>query len=396
MARSAWLALAAAALCGSSLPRRVQAEASPEPARAIVRTATPLDLEVARRIEGQSSDLDVRLEVLRAPEGSLAEHAAHAEALAARGAVVLWFARAGAHTSDPAGEPAPARTGTRAPRYLVYATVNAAAGPRSALLARLVMREPDTLASSALETAALVARAALQAFAHGEVIEAVTPARDEDPSAVRASAAAQPAASAHAHAPRGAEPPPAHEAEPAERSARAPDLELNLFAGAQQQLDGTGQLGRQGVQLRAGVRWQALELGLLIAPSFPNTTRDAFAALIIARHDLAASVALVTGSARFPIWLGAYSGAALLHRSTAARSERLSPRGPQLSAAWMIAPWLGAAYMGASFGVGVHVALDVLPTRPELRYAGEDASPLAYAPPWIAPRFALGLQARVP
>jgi hypothetical protein len=366
MQSSAPLALATLALCALT-PHGARADA----VRAVVRVAAPLDADVAQRIEGQTSDLDVQLERQEVRPGSLAEHAGEASARASEGAVVLWFAR----------------TASDAPRYLVYVTTREG----TSLLARLPMAPPGSLASSALETAALVARAALQAIAHGEAVAALAPARDEDPREVPK--VGERIATPPTEAPQQ----PVEPRDDPEGDHAASAVRLNVFAGAQQQFDGTGQLGRQGIHLRAGMQWGSLELGLMLAPSFANATRDQLAELLIARHDATATVAFVTASERWPVWIGAHSGVALFDRSTRPTNVRLQARSAQLSAAWLFGPSAGAALMSGVFGVSLHAALDVLPNRPELRYAAEDHSTrLAYAPPWLSPRIALGLQARLP
>jgi hypothetical protein len=176
----------------------------------------------------------------------------------------------------------------------------------------------------------------------------------------------------------------------------ATPLEVNLFLGLQGVVDGSGAVGRQGATARVGVAVGMLELGLAGAMSLPNGEQDGLGELSIARHDAAATLALRTGDRTRAWWLGASAGVALFHRRTRAGSDLLAGSESSLTPSLTLSPEVGFAWMPGSFGLGVRAGLDIMPAPPSFVYAGDGApDEPAYEPPAVAPRIAIGLQARL-
>jgi hypothetical protein len=181
---------------------------------------------------------------------------------------------------------------------------------------------------------------------------------------------------------------------------RAPAaLSARLQLGVQCVVDGQSELGQRGLYARAGVVWRAFALDAYAVASLASTIADDYFALRVARHALGGALSAHAALARdAQLAFGVHGGALLLARTSGAKAGGVSTAPSQLMAAFAFGPELALDWLFGRYGLGVQLALDVLPSAP--RFEARGASPLGAADAhrlWLLePRLGVGLQAAVP
>ncbi|MCC6994240.1 MAG: hypothetical protein IT370_06380 [Deltaproteobacteria bacterium] len=344
------VALALLGLCGGvALAARV-------PLRVVVVEAEPRDAEVARRLRGQTSDLDVELVSVRAPapQGDRADVARLAEVEGAR--VVIWFEHAAdvivVHLVDP-------RTRSELLRDVTSAGSGAAAE------------------SARAEAAALVARGALRALARGGRIGVGSPPGAREPEV----------------------PPDAPEPPPPEPSPDGPDIEvrggrpaLRVTVGWQLAFDGETPTGQHGLDVRLGLGRGAWHVALGALAGLPGELDDDDVAIEVARHGLLVAGGVERRGRRLRLGLGAALGVIAFFRSSAALSAEVSATPSQTTPVFFVSPEATASLrLGGGLWLQLTGAADVLLPRPDFGYqiAGRFASRHRFWP--VEPRVGVAL-----
>ena len=346
------VALALLGLCGGvALAARV-------PLRVVVVEAEPRDAEVARRLRGQTSDLDVELVTVHAPapesEVGGAEAARLAEAEGAR--VVIWFEHAAdvivVHVVDP-------RTRSELLRDVTSAGSGAAAE------------------SARAEAAALVARGALRALARGGRIGVGSPPGTREPEV----------------------PPDAPEPPPPDPIPDGPDIEvhggrpaLRVTVGWQTAFDAETPTGQHGLDVRLGLGRGAWHVALGALAGLPARLEDDAVAIEVARHGLLVAGGFERRGRRLRLGLGAALGVIAFFRSSAALSAEVSATPSQTTPVFFVRPEATASLrLGGGLWLQLTGAADVLLPRPDFGYqiAGSFASRHRFWP--VEPRVGLAL-----
>ncbi len=344
------VALALLGLCGGV------ATAARVPLRVVVVEAEPRDAEVARRLRGQTSDLDVELVTVRAPapQGDSSEAARLAEAEGAR--VVIWFEHAAdvivVHVVDP-------RTRSELLRDVTSAGSGAAAE------------------SARAEAAALVARGALRALARGGRIGVGSPPGAREPEV----------------------PPDAPTPAPPEPGPDGPDIEvhggrpaLRVTVGWQLAFDGETPRGQHGLDVRLGLGRGAWHIALGALAGLPVELDDDAVAIEVARHGLLVAGGVERRGRRLRLGAGAALGVIAFFRSSAALSPEVSATPSQTTPVFFVSPEATASLrLGGGLWLQLTGAADVLLPRPDFGYqiAGSFASRHRFWP--VEPRVGLAL-----
>ncbi len=301
----------------------------------VIRIADDADKQIAKRIEGQTVDLDVTLVRERTGpiEDGLSRQFQTATRIAEeRGAdVVVWFRR-----DDDA--------------TIVYV-----ADPRAGtLFARRIGAASDTAVA---EAAALVVRSALRALAAGGTIgvEAPPPPPPEpetDP---------EPPPD-----PKPAPPPPPP-------PTRSTPTRWHAAVGWQASIDGESPSGQHGLAVEIGFARRRFTLALAGVASLPVTLEDDLTAVDLARHSVAiAALYSVHRTDTLDVSIGLAVGGAAFARSTTATKDpgvAATPAtttlagviGPELRARWTLSP-------GAGIAIDLTVGADAVAGAPELGY----------------------------
>ena len=385
------------------------------PLRVLLRIERPLDREVSARLRGHLNDLPVDLQ-------AVAAEAADATAPAAD--LQVEFSASAAPDN----------------RYEVWAQT----GDGTHALLGSVALEEGHLSSSALEIAALLIRAGVQALLLGEELPQQPQPVDErgyargHPHAAESAQPTTPAPSTTTSggatlwtlrtrsttvperpgntAPSNAAPSShssaALAAVPAvipERSATRPDiiavqspsappapLQLLLQLGVHTRLESLNPTKAPGAHLWLAAARGPFEAGIIGTLALPRTADDAFAPIRIAQHGLTGTFAARLWGSTLSLWLGAESGVALFHRSSGESDSRLAAAPSRLTPSLVLAPTIDLRFMPGRFGLRLRIALDILPSAPRFVYAGAFApDDPAYLPATAALRIAVGLQSRV-
>jgi hypothetical protein len=313
--------------------------------RVLVRTGDQDGRNLAQRIQGQASDLEVDIAVVGAsglePAVDAQLRAADRLAAAHHAQAVIWLDR-GTQTTG----------GWHL--YVLYP------GRDRVLVRRLGQGTHASRADSAvLEEAALVVRATLQALVAGDEIGVERSVVEEEAAPrqhIRPSLAAYGQAALR----------------PAPARART-DSAFSINAGWQIALDGISRWGQQGPTLgvnRGGGPW---EVGLALAMSLGSELESGPATLRLARHVAAGRIGYRTVASQWAFAVGAQFGVALFTRSTTSTAPGFVPSadriygsllgGPEVSlsfhpqwpdARWSVGFIAGADYVARApeFGVG--------------------------------------------
>jgi hypothetical protein len=413
--------------------------------RVLIRVAAPGDRALVARVRGQLSDVNVELVPMDTPplEATFAEQVQVAHALAEeRGAdVVLWFASTPAaapahasgllvHVATPGNEriltrrllDAAAASGGKPPSSLLETAALAVRSAVSALVAgggigvttAQALAEEDVVTlpteralASALPALPLTAAAREFSVSSSSKAPPSAAARQSvTPSASRAppSAAARQSVTPSANKP----PPPAAASELVDTGA-APEAanasrayaraHARMQLGVQCVVDGQSQLGARGAYARAGIAWGAFSLDAYAVASLASSVDDDYFALHVARHALGGALAAhtrLTPSAELAV--GVQSGAVLLARTSSAQSTGVRSAPSSLMAAFAFGPELGLDWLFGRYGVGVQLALDVLPSAPRFETTGASALGAgdSHRLSIFEPRVSIGWQAAVP
>lgn len=353
-ARERFLTTRLCVLCACWL---VALPALAEPLRAVMRLSEPGDAALLSRVRGQTDDLDVQLEAVeRAPlEASFAAQLEAARTLA----------------------------GERDARAVTWA-VRDARGLRLIVadfaLDRVLVRE---IAASALErsaqeeAAAMVVRSALRASLAGSALGA--------PSAQLLSAPAR----------EEVESEPAPTPAPAKQAAlvtpaRALDVQLEL--GVLSGIDGVSRHGHHVLDVRAGLRVNALEVALLGGAGLPSPVSSELASLSLSGHRLEASAGWAPRSERVEYALFGATALHVFRIDAAARDARLETRTERELLASLVVfarlTFLPRAWDGA--GLTLRIGCDVFPRALELGY--EDNGFVRVRRQWsVQPHLGIGL-----
>lgn len=395
--------------------------------RVLVRVASDQDRALLPRLYGQLSDVQVTLlRVDTAPlEATFAQQLEAANDFAAKQAAdaVLWFS--------------PAQDGGMV-MYVI--TVR-----DQRVLTRRLLASAGALdgksASSLLETVALAARSALGALSAGNSVGVpIAPASSDDaeqtacsddascgvsvaeePQASTVSAVAAPASTADpARSPQQPAPPPSAardtrvEAPPSTTTVIEPDvddsvatepepsapraLDIQMSVGVQGTLDGRSSFGQHGLYARAGLGLHPFVISVYGAASLSSTIEDPYFRLRVARHALGMAFELQSalGDAT-KVGLAVHAGAALLERSSQAKSADAVGYPPSLTAAFAFGPELALRWLFGHYGLGLRLGLDILPSAPRFETApAPQGSALSHSLWALQPRLALGMEVALP
>lgn len=185
----------------------------------------------------------------------------------------------------------------------------------------------------------------------------------------------------------------------AEAGGRARPLSVRVFIGAQGALDGAASSGQWGVVARAGMESSRFALSAYAVASLASDVADPYFSLRLARHALGAAFDVrVPLSAALELAAGLHGGAALYHRTSSAKSPLAVSHPASLTAAVMFGPEVSLGWMLGRYGVGLVLALDILPRGPRFETAGQ--GPLgdiqAHTLWVLQPRLSLGMEAALP
>ncbi len=339
---------------------------------AVLRTSSPEDEALARRVQGQLSDLPVVLRVKpgTAPGSSDAEQWWTAVDLAASESarLALWFSHA------PDG-----------------ITVHIAEPSTQHLFVRRIQADPagGRLSRSAMaEAAALVVRSAVKALEAGHEVGVEVKVEPQAPTPP-----------AEPMPPVALEVPPRAELPPAVPISATPLREgaWVLAVGWQVAVDGASPRGQQGPQLVAGWEGRRLRARVLLLPSLPAHLSDAYTRVTLSRHALVVGAGVGLKPAE-RLRLGADFGAGLVgfhRRSVALRPDVVaSPTRFTLAAA--VSPELSARWSAGPVALEMSAAVDVMAGVPTLGYTRGDEFLLRNAL-WVAqPRLGLALLVGAP
>lgn len=299
-----------------------------DPMRVALRVVSGEDDELLSRVEGQTVDLDVTLDVVRVQrlESTLTAQIEASEALARErdARVVVWFG----HTPDGG--------------VIVHV---AEPGAATALI-----REMDPPPTAAAEGAALVVRSALRALAAGGRIGVETTSLIEAP-------------------------PPPDDPDIAAPAAPEQSGRTRWWAGVgwHAVADGESPFGQQGLAVQAGAARGAWRASIAAGASLPAILEDDLTIVDLARHS--AGVALgydVVRGDRLHLELGVDAGVIGHFRSTVAVSPDVHATpstvtaaayaGPHIHLRWQITPRRAGAWLQVGAGA------DVVFGAPELGY----------------------------
>jgi hypothetical protein len=310
------------------------AEARAASLAVIVRVGAEGDEALYQRVRGQTSDLDVALDVERgALEVGLAAQVEAARDLAsARGArVVVWFETKGEEVVVVVAEPASGRV----------------------LARRLDGAETRRERSARLEAAAQVVRSSLRALAAGGVIGV---------------AAAEAVAEAEGELP----PPP-----PVTRPAAVPEtavarpgraVDWRASVGWQVGADGASDGGAHALAARVAVERGPLALDLVASAGVASRLDDERSTVELARHGAGVAVAWGWRFGETRLAAGVSAGVAAWRRSTVIDDPTLMATPSRTTFSFVAAPELRGAWVFAGGAVGIEATLgaDLVAPAPRL------------------------------
>lgn len=359
--------------------------------RVVVRIASTADRALLPRVRGQLSDVSAQLIVVEtAPlEDSFAGQVQLAHELAERESaeVVLWFASVTEGVQSVLVHVAMPREGRILTRRLQAESAAAS----------------SKLDSGVLEAAALAVRSAVSALAAGGSIGITTEAAIAATGGENSARAMQPSAAPEARKLPAALP-------DAERDDSAPIMgaggspvqaRSQFFFGVQGLIDGQSASGQRALHARASMLLGAFSLTAYGSYALPATIPDDVFLLRVARHAAGGALDVRTDlSPRTSLAVGLHAGAALFVRTSRAKTAEARANPDALTAAFAFGPETELAWLFAEhWGVGLHLALDVLPNSPLFRaQAAADgvSSPQAHQLWAFQPRLSVGFEGALP
>jgi hypothetical protein len=174
-------------------------------------------------------------------------------------------------------------------------------------------------------------------------------------------------------------------------------LEPGFFVGFQSVIDGVSDVGQHAIALRLGVALGSIGVSLFGSASLGSAVSDRFVDLRLSRHS--AGVAFDLQRRLWDRWrgsVGVHGGAVLYVRSSAPKDASVAQTGTVLVAAAAFGPELGLQFEPSWVGLGLRLALDVLPNAPSFQLAARTNPMPAPHSAWsVEPRIALGLEGRL-
>lgn len=295
--------------------------------------------------------------------------------------------------AGPAPLPPPGGTGAPA----IRATATPSAAPPAAT-------PPTQLAAPSAPAATSKPKPAQPAAAVEANVRAPEPApkprvaeRDSDEDARAEREADEQRESAEAGAEGAAEPPTDATYADAADSAGPIRLQPRFFVGLQSVVDGVSSIGQHSITARFGYQLEHFGLHVFASTGIGSHVSDAFVDLHLTRH--AAGLALDAETRLHGVLYGAagvHAGAAFYMRSSTAKDARIERTGSALVTALVVGPEVALELRSGWWGLGLHVALDVMPDAPTFQVetpAGEAPAPHL---PWaLEPRISLGMEGRL-
>lgn len=300
----------------------------------LIDSAGPLGSALRKRVQGQLSDLPVRVESDNESKNPALDGVARVRLSlvpAVRGAWVTLTFGAGA------------------------------GGERTAQLMFLPLSNGDQATSSSLETAALVVRLAMQAALYEQHVSTLDDVHDDSGTSSED-----------------------------ERSTIAVAL------GSDWSLDGTGSTGRVAARIAVELGTLGWVIGAFVSAGAPTDEGDTFAAHRLARH--AVGIRLAHSILRVGPWSAfARAGLATFayQRSSESINGLFTARRSRWSPAIAVLPELGLDWQASIFTVRICAGLEVIPDPPQFSYRGENAAQ-PFVIPKVAPSVGLTLLGTVP
>ncbi len=372
--------VAATVLCALAL-QAVPAFARAQSAKVKALLCDPAQPELFSRVQGQTRDLPVQLQLSTGCGDTASLAAARAQPLtaAAAAAVLIWLT-------------------ARADGGYDIATFEAA---RHELRVREVagVREQQALASSAVfEAVALVVRAELSALvgergAGGGTASAQADAASAAAAAERVAADAKRdvAASAAVSGDEGSAPPAQT---PADTQAIGSRVKLLMGLGFALALPSPDYLGTAG-NAALGVAWPHLRLGLLGGVDLPSTFSDARARLHLQQRALGVfGQARLLERGRFALFAGVQAQVQWLDRRTLRAQPPLMATAARTLSCLALGAELGLSFWPwdtHALGLQLRVGADVVPAPPRYAYEIAGVRTLALQPGYVQPRVGLGV-----
>ena len=193
---------------------------------------------------------------------------------------------------------------------------------------------------------------------------------------------------------------PLHDSDGAEleTDSRPSELHARVFAGAQSVIDGASAFGQRGIALSVGAGIRAWSVALFGSAALGSTIDDRFLNIQLARHNAGVALQLeqTLGASNWRGALGVHAGAVLFARTSSAKSDGASATPSKLLGAAAFGPEAMLSWVPGMLGLGLHLALDVLPNAPSFALRNEQRVEVASHALWLLePRISLGLEARL-
>ncbi|WP_224367364.1 hypothetical protein [Hyalangium versicolor] len=324
---------------------------------AVLRTSSPEDEALARRVQGQLSDLPVVLRVSPGPAPGPSEEEQWRTAVELAGSesarVAIWFTHEpeaiGVHIAEPSTQ------------HLFFRRIQAET-PRGRLDA-----------SALAETAALVVRSAVKALEAGREVGVEVKVAEPDPPAP--------------------EPPPSAPAP----TPPEPGDSWVVAVGWQATLDGASPQGQQGLQLGADWEGRWLRGRVRVLMSLPARLSDTYTRVSLSRHAAIVGLGVpLSSTKRFRVGADLGVGLAGFRRSTVVLAPEVIATPPRLTLAPHVSPELSLRWRGGRVALEASLAMDVVAGAPTLGYQrGEEFIPRNRL--WVTqPRVGLAILAGSP
>jgi hypothetical protein len=172
---------------------------------------------------------------------------------------------------------------------------------------------------------------------------------------------------------------------------------VQVFMGAQSVIDGVSTRGQPGLAARAGLGVGVFGVTVFGSAALGSSIRDRYVDLQLSRHSAGAAFELATPiSAHLRAALGLHAGAAFLVRTSSPIQANVQSTGSSRHVALALGPEASLCWLPGAVGVGLHLALDMVPNAPSYVIAGPNDRAVDTHRLWsLEPRASLGLEARL-